>query len=183
MKLILPTTVLAVTVLCTQVQAGLFSFCRSNCGEGGQRCCQAECESVTVKKTCFDTECDEVVIPPVCIPSCKDLLKSICPGNGCCGVRSCGAKSCGAASCGLDGSCTASGCTNGCCNGNATCCPGNQCCGNGLLSKLFGKHAKCRVRCVNKLKEDSYESEEIKVKWKMQHRCGGCTECGDHCTQ
>lgn len=167
MKLILPTTLIAVSVFCTQVEAGLFKFCRSNCGEASQRCCQPECSSVKVKKTCWQTECDEVVIPPVCIPSCCDILKNMCPGKGCCNSGSCGQGDC---------------CEVGCTSQPSHCSLPGKSCGNGLLARLLGKHAKCRVRCVNKLKADSYEVEEPKIEWKMQHQCGGCSECGSHCT-
>lgn len=172
MKLILPTTLIAVSMFCTQVEAGLFKFCRSNCGETSQRCCQPECSTVKVEKKCWKTECDEVVIPPVCIPSCCDILKSMCPGTGCCGTSSCGAESCGQGDC----------CEVGCTSQPTRCCLPTKSGGNSILAKLLGKHAKCRVRCINKLKTDSYEVDETKVEWKMQHRCGGCSECGNHCT-
>lgn len=172
MKLILPTTLIAVSVLCSQVEAGLFSFCKSSCGENSKRCCEPECKSVKVKKTCWKTECEEVVIPPVCIPSCRDILRNMCPGKSCCGSGSCASGSCGQENC----------CEAGCSSQSSPCCLPSKSCGTGLLARLLGKHAKCRVRCVNRLKADSYESEETKVEWKVQHRCGGSTECGDHCT-
>lgn len=174
MKLILPTTLIAVSVLCTQVEAGLFSFCRSSCGENSGRCCEPECTSVTVKKKCWETECEEVVIPPVCLPSCRDILRNMCPSKSCCGAGSCGS---GSGSCG-QGSC----CEAGCSTESSPCHLPGKSCGTGLLAKIFGKHAKCRVRCVNRLKSDTYESEETKVEWKVQHRIQGCTECGNHCT-
>lgn len=173
MKLIAPTTLIIVSVLCTHVEAGLFSFCRSSCGGASQRCCEAECQSVKVKKTCWTTECDEVVIPPVCIPSCCDIIKNMCPGKSCCGSGSCGQGDC---------------CEVGCSSQSSPCCLPGKSCGNGLLAKLLSKHTRCRVRCISKLKADSYESEETQVEWKMQQRCGGfgncggCTECGTHCT-
>lgn len=174
MKLILPTTLIAVSVLCTQVEAGLFSLSRSNCGENTERCCEPECKSVKVKKKCWKTECEEVILPPVCIPSCRDIFRSMCPGNDCCGMRTCnsGSKTCGQGSC----------CEAGCCPQSSPCSLPNESCGNGLLAKLLGKHAKCKVRCVNKLKSHSYESEKTEVEWKIQHRCGDCAECGSHCT-
>lgn len=171
MKLIVPAMLIAISAFCTQVEAGLFSFCRSSCGENSTRCCEPECKSVKVKKKGWKTECEEVVLPPVCIPSCKDILRNMCPGNSHCGSGSCGQDSC----------CEA-GCTPGC----SPCSLPTKSCGNGLLGKLLAKHAKCRVRCVSRLKADNHETEETKIEWKVQHRCGGCavdgcTSCGDHC--
>lgn len=167
MKLLLPTTLIAVSMFCVHAEAGLFSFCRSNCGESTERCCVPECKSVKVTKKCWKTECDEVVIPPVSIPSCRDILRNMRPGKGCCGSGSCGQGDC---------------CEVGCSTKSSPCSLPKKSCGEGLLARLFSKHAKCGTRTVNKLKSDSYETEETEVSWKVDHRFSGCTECGDHCT-
>lgn len=163
-----------VSVLCAIVcssnailQAGIFSRgCADSCTEQccdascdpSDYCCVSECKSEKVKLPCFESKCEAVVIPPVKFPC-----------GGCCFSKLRGRGKCG--------SCCNSGCagaSDGC--GNGSCCGGSG--NNGLLSKLFGKFAKCRVRCVSKYKKSDYEcGTKCVCEWKAVQKGG----CGNGC--
>ena len=141
--------------------AGLFHFgCRDSCTNQGCQasccpadyCCIGDCKTEPLKQKCFETKCEAVCIPPVKFPCC-----------GCCFGKLCGRGKCG-------------GCGDGC--GGVSCC--NSSGGNGLISKLFGKFAKCRVRCVNTYKKKEYEcGAKCVCTWKAVP--AGCGSCGDGC--
>lgn len=153
------------------LQAGIFSrgcadSCTGQCCEPScdpsDYCCVGDCKSEKIKLHCFESKCEPIVIPPVKFPC-----------GGCCFSKLCGRGRCG--SCSENG---CSGCGNGC--GGRT----GENCGNGLMSKLFGKFAKCRVRCVNTYKKKEYEcGTKCVCSWKAVPAgdCGnGCaTGCGD----
>ncbi|MEZ6129426.1 MAG: hypothetical protein R3C59_12150 [Planctomycetaceae bacterium] len=122
--------------------------CRSEC-----KTCKGECKSIKVKKYCWQTECEDVCIPPVQLPCCRCLFKGKC--RGCCDAG-------------------AGGCSSGC-TGCPTCQPA-PCCQNGLLKKLFGRCAGCRVRCVSRLKAEDYECEKNVMEWSVVS-CGDCAGC------
>lgn len=149
-------------------QAGIFSrSCGDSCSEScceatccpSDYCCVGDCKNEAVKLKCFESKTDPVCIPPVKFPC-----------GGCCFSKLCGRGKCGSCSgCG-DGSCN-TGCDSGCGK-------------NSLISKLFGKFAKCRVRCVNTYSKKEYEcGSKCVCTWKAVRK-GGCDAgCGTGCCE
>lgn len=170
-------TLHSIPVLCAiicsaaSVHAGIFNrgcagSCTPQCSEStccpADYCCVGECKDETLKQECFESECKPVVIPPVKFPS------------GCCFSKLCRR---GKNSCNSDG-CGDSGC-NGSCGGGS----------NSLISKLFGKFGKCKIRCVSTYKKKEFEcGTKCVCSWKAVRKDGcdasGCgAVCGDGCSE
>lgn len=147
--------------------------CGEGCSSGGcEPVLQAECKWVDVEKKCWEVECKEVAIPPVKLPKLGACLKAICTGKGIGALPEAGNGDCS--------SCTEAGCTGEC---GSPACGSSACstesCGDGLMSKLFGRHACGRVRTVSKLKSSKSKVKKRVVEWKI---VGGSEGCGKSCT-
>lgn len=142
--------------------------CAESCASGGcEPVLVRECKWVDVEKTCWKVECKDVAIPPVKLPRFGDCLKAICKSKAIGVLPESGGSSC-----------TDAGCTDVSCTGCDSACD-TQSCGDGLMSKLFGRHACGKVRTVAKLSSSKSKVKKQVVEWKTS---GGSEGCGKSCT-
>lgn len=149
--------VVAVTLSTTSIAQAQLGWCKPvgcgeyDCAEPCQKVCNAECEWVKEKKTCWKVECDDVCIPPVAVPSIGQIFKSAIGLRRTVGelprrpVAKEGCTSCGEV-------------CNGSCDSMSYHCKGG------------------RIRTIRKLKSHSEEYERLVVKWDVKSTDFGCTK-------